>query len=224
MSGASIDAGYIQPSNGHGYVFKGDRYVCIKVIPGTTIDQINWGPKAYAGPWKSLVQAGFTMVDAVIPIPDNTGSIWVFSGVKYARINFKDDKVTFGPALIAENWPSLDKAGFPTVDAIFPTPGEPNHAYFFYKDQFARITLTPGKAESSIVYGPSPIAKNWPVLASSGFHRLDAVIPAPGFPNDAYFFLGDKYIRLTVEPGTVQDKIVFGPASVVKHWPALKDL
>ncbi|KAJ5900179.1 uncharacterized protein N7473_004249 [Penicillium subrubescens] len=40
MSGASIDAGYIESSNGQGYVFKGDRYVSIKVIPGTTIDQI----------------------------------------------------------------------------------------------------------------------------------------------------------------------------------------
>ncbi|KAJ5181729.1 hypothetical protein N7449_011876 [Penicillium cf. viridicatum] len=197
MSGASIDSGYIEPSNGRGYVFKGDRYVCIKVIPGTTIDQINWGPKPYAEPW---------------------------NGVKYARINFKYDKVIFGPAPITGHWPSLDKAGFPTIDAILPTPGEPNHAYVFYKDQYARVTLTPLKSESSIVYGPAPISKGWPALASARIHRLDAVIPAPGLPNDAYFFLGDKYVRLTVEPGTVQDKVVFGPASVVKRWPALKDL
>ncbi|KAK4941072.1 hypothetical protein LTR66_014847 [Elasticomyces elasticus] len=224
MSGASIDAGYIEPSNGNGYVFKGDRYACIKVIPNTTIDQIVWGPKQYSQAWKSLVQAGFTMVDAVIPIPDGTGAIWVFSGLQYARINFKEDKVVFGPASIAENFPSLVKAGFPTIDAILPTPGEPNHAYVFYKDRFARITLTPGKPESSIVNGPALIANHWPALVSSGIHRLDAVIPAPGFPSDAYFFLGDKYVRLTVEPGKIQEKLVFGPASVVKHWPALKDL
>ncbi|CAI7579539.1 unnamed protein product [Penicillium bialowiezense] len=212
MSGASIDAAYIEPSNGNGYFFKGERYACVKVIPNTTIDKI------------SLVQAGFTMVDAIIPIPDGTGAIWVFSGLQYVRINFKEDKVVWGPAPIAENWPSLVKAGFPTIDAILPTPGEPNHAYVFYKDRFARITLTPGKPDSSIVSGPALIAPHWPALVNSGIHRLDAVVPAPGFPSDAYFFLGDKYVRLTVEPGQIQTKLVSGPAPVEKHWPALKNL
>ncbi|KAJ5093993.1 Hemopexin [Penicillium angulare] len=208
-----VDAGYIEPTNGQGYVFKGNRYVCIKVIPETIIDQI-----------KSLVKAGFEKVDAIIPVPQNKGEIWVFSGTQHARIDFGNDSIVFGPAPIAENWPSLVKLGFSTIDAIFPTPGQPNYAYVFNKDKYARITLTPGKPESDIYWGPAAISKHWPNLANAGFTAVDTVIPVPGVPSDGYFFQGDQYIRLTVEPDQTQTKVVFGPASVKKHWPSLDNL
>lgn len=219
-----VDAGYIEPTNGQGYVFKGDRYVCIKVIPNTIIDQIVWGPKKYDTAWKSLIAAGFHKVDAIIPVPDNKGKIWVFSGTQYARIDFTEDAVTFGPAPIAENWPSLVQAGFTSVDAIFQTPGESHHAYVFFQNRFARITLTPGKPESAIVFGPAAIADHWKNLAGAGFTSVDTIIPTPGVPSDGYFFKGDQYMRLTVEPNQIQTKVYFGPASVKTHWPSLDNL
>lgn len=219
-----VDAAYIEPTNGQGYFFKGNRYVCIDVTPDTTINKIIWGPKEYDTAWKSLVKVGFTKVDAIIPVPENKGEIWVYSGTQFAQISFTNDSVVFGPAPIADHWPSLVQAGFSTVDAIFPTPGQPHHAYVFNQTQFARITLTPGKAESSIYFGPAPIAKHWTNLAGAGFTGVDAVIPTPGTTNMGYFFQGDKYMRLIVEPDQTQTKVYFGPASVKLHWPALDNL
>jgi hypothetical protein len=220
----AIDAAFLESNDGQAYVFKGDRMVCIKVIPSTIHDKVIWGPKSLATGWKPLAKVGFTKVDAVLPVPNHKGHIWVFSGTQYARIDMTEESVWFGPAPIAKHWPSLVKAGFTTVNAVFPTPGEPNHAYFFHKEQFARITLTPGKDEDTVYDGPAPLAKRWPALEKAKFTTINAVIPTPGFANDGYFFCGEQYVRLTVTPDDNRDTVVFGPASIQKHWTCLKDL
>ncbi|KAJ1709249.1 hypothetical protein NYO67_8561 [Aspergillus flavus] len=100
----------------------------------------------------------------VIPIPGLQGVVWVFSGTQYARIKIvpspSDDELIFGSAPIAENWPFLVKAGFRIIDAVFPASGIQDHVYIFTQYQFARITLTPGKPESSLMTGPAKIAEH----------------------------------------------------------------
>ncbi|KAJ5793083.1 Hemopexin-like domain-containing protein [Penicillium pulvis] len=198
--------------------------ICIRVIPGTIIDKIIWGSKPFATAYKALAEAGFTKIDAILPVPAYSGQIWVFSGTQYARLNGTEDTIVFGPAPIAEHWPSLVQAGFPTVNAVFPTPGESNHAYVFHEDRFARITLTPGTNDDKVYFGPAPLANHWPVLVNAKITSVDAVIPTPGFPSDGYFFSGEQFMRLTVTPNETQNKVVFGPAPIQKHWPCLKDL
>lgn len=49
-----IEAGYLEHTDNQVYVFKGDRMICIKVIPGTIIDKIVWGPEPFETAWKAL--------------------------------------------------------------------------------------------------------------------------------------------------------------------------
>lgn len=161
----------------------------------------------------------------VIPIPGLQGVVWVFSGTQYARIKIvpspSDDELIFSSAPIAENWPFLVKAGFRIIDAVFPASGIQDHVYIFTQYQFARITLTPGKPESSLMTGPAKIAEHWPALYKTGFNTVDTVFPTPGISADGYFFSGDKFIYLTVKSGQKQDTVVSGPANVAKHWSTL---
>ena len=223
-----MDAAYLEPTLNEAYVFAGPQYARIKVIPNKPMRHRTVGPAPITENWPSLVKVGFAekKIDAVIPVPDNPSEIWVFSGSQFARIltdpspNNKD-KVIYGPAPIAGDWPSLVKAGFEKIDAAFPTPGEKNMAYVFSGDRYARITLTPGKPESAISFGPADTAEHWPDLHKVGMTRLDGVIPAPGYPKDGYFFSGDRYIRLRVTVGVAKAEVIYGPDAVKPNWPVL---
>ncbi|KIM41543.1 hypothetical protein M413DRAFT_27869 [Hebeloma cylindrosporum] len=98
------------------YFFSGDKYVLIKMTPGTTNDYIINGPKEIASEWPSLRKAGFTRVDAVLRNPGNRDEAYFFSGNQYALINIKpgttDDIIVNGPKPVADNWPSLKQTLF----------------------------------------------------------------------------------------------------------------
>ncbi|CAL1698866.1 unnamed protein product [Somion occarium] len=65
------------------------------------------------------------------------------------------------------------------------------------------------------------IADNWRSLKSVGLNdSFDVVLPVPGAPTDAYFFKGDKYVRVTaIVPGQGGDTVVDGIARIdVPIW------
>ncbi|KAK4198939.1 hypothetical protein QBC40DRAFT_330282 [Triangularia verruculosa] len=150
---------------------------------------------------------------------------YFFSGARYARIKAvpspQNDCVTFGPARLVDDWPSLVKVGFDSVDAILPVPGYENQIYVFSGLWYAMITVSP--EDNTVVYGPAKIADRWPSLAKAGFDRVDACMPVPGEgrENLAYFFRGENYIKVKVEPGTLHEEVEFGPAKIADHWPTL---
>ncbi|OCK97485.1 uncharacterized protein K441DRAFT_546434, partial [Cenococcum geophilum 1.58] len=185
-----------------------------------------------------LVQAGFGTVDAVLPIPspnggqpnaDGRGEAYFFSGTRYARIEFipsnSYEKIIYGPANIADEWPALTKAGFKTVDAVLripnpnPNPDRQGEAYFFSGAQYVRIKVIPGKPDE-LIFGPANIADEWPALTKAGFKTVDAVLPIPNPEGEAYFFSGAQYARIKVIPGK-PDELIFGPANIADHWPSL---
>ncbi|KAL4966887.1 uncharacterized protein BDV14DRAFT_198353 [Aspergillus stella-maris] len=138
-------------------------------------------------------------------VPDHENEFWIFRGIDFMRVKKAQrngDSIVFGPAKIEDNWPSLN-------------------AYFFRGRVFVHITLEPGKQESGLVSGPSFIRDHCIGLEKAGIKRVDAVISVPGVPSDGYFFSGKQFIRLRVTPGEKVTKVVFGPAPVAKHWPAL---
>ena len=49
-----------------------------------------------------------------------------------------------GPKSIVDDWPSLKKAGFKTVDNALPNPNDKEEAYFF-GDSYIRIKVRPGE-------------------------------------------------------------------------------
>jgi hypothetical protein len=60
-------------------------------------------------------------------------------------IGTTDDYIINGPKKIMDEWPSLRKAGFATIDAVLPNPANSDEAYFFSRSQYALIDIKPGK-------------------------------------------------------------------------------
>ncbi|MFC5724560.1 RICIN domain-containing protein [Streptomyces gamaensis] len=167
---------------------------------------------------------------SLTPLTNTRNShVYFFSGDKYAEIDpapgTHDDRVVGGPRPIAGNWPSLDKAGFSSgIDAALPVPGaKGDEAWVFAGDQYARIRYTPHKTDDKIVVGPLPIKDNWPSLTKAGFDSgVDAVLPVPGSSGkEAWFFQGDRYVRVELAVGSRRDTVKIGPLPIAGNWPSL---
>jgi len=209
------------------YFFAEKKYVLIDPKPGTTNDYIINGPNFIVGGWPSLKQAGFGEVDAVLPNPQNPKrEAYFFFRDQYALINIKPDTnyIINGPKSIAANWPSLRQAGFSDgIDAVLPNPKNTNEAYFFCKDRYALINISPGSTGDYIVNGPKSIGDNWPSLRQAGFaDGLDAALPNPRKAGEAYFFCGDNYALINTKPASTGDYIVNGPKNIGENWPSLR--
>lgn len=70
--------------------------------------------------WKSLSDAGFDTIDAAMSVPGGKDEAYLFRGTKYVRIDVANDKITYGPAKLVDEWPGLTQAGFDSVDAAIP--------------------------------------------------------------------------------------------------------
>ncbi|KAM7190393.1 Hemopexin-like domain containing protein [Rhypophila sp. PSN 637] len=234
----STRAAFESPAINEAYFFSGSRYARIQYSPGTPDEKITYGPTTIAAEWKTLEKAGFASsgIDAAMAIRDSPGhenQVYFFSGTKYLRIRFTpgtpDEELLNGPTEISSGWASLDKAGFKTVDAILPITGVESakgEAYVFSGDQYVRVKVNPGVHRGdTIVFGPANIADEWPNLAKAGFgDGVDAVLSASGqkgFEDEAYFFKGQRYVRVRVIPGQKQETITYGPADIKDGWKTL---
>ncbi|KAL4815848.1 Hemopexin [Aspergillus spinulosporus] len=162
------------------------------------------------------------MVDAVF-YHKGIQQAYFFGGRRYARIEFtpgsSGEKITFGPAAIADRWPSLRSIGFGTIDAILPIDGSQDEGYYFFGARFARIKLVPSSDDDTVVDGPWVITQKLGSLSKAGFDTIDTALPVPGAPGEAYIFRGVNYVRINVD----QDRIVYGPAKLTAEWPGLTE-
>ncbi|KAF8756497.1 hypothetical protein RHS01_04572 [Rhizoctonia solani] len=185
------------------YFFQGDRYVKFKWTPGTTDDEITYGPTEFAKEWASLKEAGFgwrRQVRRIEYVPGAPG-----------------DKILGGVRPIKGNWLSLDKAGFTEVTAALPVPGRSNEAYIFSGQQYCRIKYTEGKIDDELLDGPKPISVGW---SKVGFTDFDTIFARPGSENGAYVFSGSEYSQIKVNVGGY-DEIVSDKREIDQYWPAL---
>lgn len=203
------------------YFFKGDKYVKINWTPGKTDDTIAYGPTEFVKEWASLKEAGFSQIDAILPIPGHDYRAYFFCGDKYARIEYvpggPGDKILGGVRPIKGNWLSLDKAGFTRVDGALMVPGSNDQAYIFSGEQYCRIKFTEGQINDELLDGPKPITVGWSVTK---FKNIDTIIPRPGSDNGAYIFSGDKYVQIKVVVGGY-DELVSDQRDVAPYWPSL---
>jgi hypothetical protein len=211
--------------SGEAYFFHGAKYAKIRFVPSSPDEQIVFGPASVPQKWKTLAQAGFTSVDAALPVPGHEGEVYFFSGTRYVRIKFvpgtAEERIVFGPANIADEWKSLAKAGFATVDAVLPVPGHNGQAYFFSGNQYAKISFVPGTPTEELVYGPVSIVNEWKTLGQAGFDTIDAVLPVPGHDGQAYFFSGSQYVKIKFVPSSGNEEILYGPTRTVNEWKTL---
>jgi hypothetical protein len=61
-------------------------------------DHILSGPRSIQEDWASLKQAGFTLVDAALPVPDNPNEAFIFFGERYVHINVQQGACTLYPS------------------------------------------------------------------------------------------------------------------------------
>lgn len=213
-----IDAIYNDPISNEIYAFSGSRYVRITFAATRRADKItNGGPISISKHWQSLAKAGFSTVDAVLPVPAIKGDIYVFFGGQYARIRVKpgnlEDELIYGPHKILDTWKCLAQAGFDTVDAAMPVPDIEGEAYFFRGTKYVRVNVH----NDSIRDGPYTISEKWPGLTKAGFDSVDTILPSPRGNGQTYFFKGMRYARIKVIAGK-PDEVEFGPANIVDEW------
>lgn len=224
MTGDTRACFKIENKTDEAYFFHGKQYARIGGIkPGTTDDHIITGPKETMSYWPSLKKAGFSTIDCVLPIPGDEA--YFFCNEQYVRVGkiipgTTDDYIITGPKKTMDFWPSLKKCGFEKIDAVMPIG--PQEAYFFCGHQYARIAgIAPGTTDDHIVTGPKSIVDYWPSLKKAEFKMVDNVLPIS--LTEAYFFCGEKYVRIDkIVPGQSDDHIVTGPKDVAGYWPSLK--
>lgn len=85
--------------------------------------------------------------------------------------------------------------------ASFPNPDDSRQAYFFKDDKYAVIQWAPGTTDDTIVTGPKSVVDYWPALKEAGFATVDAVLPNPDNKGQAYFFSGENYALIEINPG-----------------------
>lgn len=207
--------------SGQAYFWHGNKYAKITVAE----DKVSFGPSNVTDHWKTFAQAGFTSIDAAVEIPDEEGQLYVFSGTRYVRIKYvpssSEESIVYGPYNIADQWKSLVKAGFDTVDAILPVPGHKGQAYFFSGNQYAKIKFEAGFTNDEVVFGPAKIVDEWKTLNEIGFDTIDAAIAVPGHEGQAYFFSGSQYVRIEFVPSSSTERIVYGPNRTYNAWKSL---
>ncbi|KAG9082775.1 hypothetical protein FRC07_014111, partial [Ceratobasidium sp. 392] len=185
-------------------------------------DGISYGPTEFVKEWASLKEAGFSQIDAILPIPGHEHRAYFFSGSKYARIEYvpgaPGDKILGGVRSISDNWASLKKAGFDHVDGALLVPGKSDEVYIFSDEKYVRLRFTEGKNDDELLDGPKAITTGWSVIK---FKSTDTIIPRPGNDQNAYIFSGDKYVQINVVVGGY-DELISDPRDVASYWLSLK--
>ncbi|CAI7589347.1 unnamed protein product [Penicillium viridicatum] len=140
------------------------------------------------------------MVNAVLPVPTNGSEhmIYVFSGTKYAKIDFEKDKIIHGGAYRTTSWWTQTRgAGLRGVDAI--------------------TQVNSDSVASDMNKIPKSLASEWKPLVDAGFHTVDAALTDPNGRHYIYFFFGTQTLQYDV----AGNKVAWGPHPITEGWPAL---
>ncbi len=146
------------------YFFHGDKY--IRATLNKRLDKVNnQGIKDFNYMWETLVKVGFNTIDAGFPYTDQADHMIFYSGTKFVKYSWKDDKVYDGPNDFSD-YEVYKKAGFTHMDAIFPS-GDKHIWYYFCGDKYLRFDYG-GASGKTLESGPWLIAesfesfRNWP--------------------------------------------------------------
>jgi len=205
------------------YFFFDNKYVKMHWTPGTVHEGIDYGPTEFVKEWASLKQTGFGWIDAILPIPGHDHRAYFFCGGEYARIEFTPsapgDKVLGGVRSI-DDWASLKKAGFSTVDAALRVPGTKDQAFFFSNDKYCRVSFQEGCGGDQLLDGPKPIKSGWGQIQ---FSTLDTLVPRHGSDKAFYAFSNSQYVQFNAGACGC-DELISGPRNIPPFWPTLKQV
>lgn len=182
------------------FFFKDEKYVKVHWTPGGS-DSVIHGPAMFASESNALREAGFTSIDAILPIPNHDRRAYFFSGPEYALVDFFPDDPSSDRLLtqgnITADWASLREAGFDNVDGAITVPNSTKQAFIFNGNKYCRIKYPKGTENSDeLLEGPINILTGWNAM---GFTSINTIFPEPGSSGDkAYVFSGGKCVRTRV--------------------------
>ncbi|CAI7661063.1 unnamed protein product [Penicillium pancosmium] len=211
-----VDAAFYQKDLGEAYFFSMENYCRVRWEPYSSIEKRTWGPAPIKDHWKSLEQAGFHSVDAILPVEGVADELYFFRGLEVVRIKFAPkaggDTITEGPMKTLDKWKSLAGTTIERVGAAIAVPGVPSEAYLFSGTNYVKIDVVKDK----ITYGPQEIIKGWPGLAKAGFDSVDAALQVP----EEMAKQPGQYARVQVIQSK-PDVLQWGPEKWEDHWKSL---
>lgn len=150
------------------------------------------------------------VASAALNVPNTNYDTYFFKGDQYIRMHWNpttlnSDTNIQGPAKFADDSPALKSTGFSYIDAVLPIPGNDQQAHFFSGSRYAKIdlALVPGAGKNATAGNVgNTISGGWPGLRTAGFESgIDAALVVPNTTNQAFFFKGDKYCRVSFNQG-----------------------
>ncbi|MFJ7243598.1 chitinase C-terminal domain-containing protein [Kitasatospora sp. NPDC098652] len=231
---APITAAFSVADN-QAYLFHAGEYASVEVNAGTANDAISGGPqggiKSIYDNWPSLRGTRFVNgIDAGFSLANHKNEAYLFSGDQFARISVHpgavDDTMLDGPKRIVDAFPVLKGTIFESgVDAAFSV--RKGEAYLFKDGKYVLLWVDDKKAGDV-----RNVADNWPSLRGTPFaQHIDAAFSTTEWtrwwwffqyvPGEAFLFSGNQYIRISVTPGTTDDKVLNGPLTICQGWNSL---
>ncbi len=205
---ASLDLG-----TGKLYFFKGDTYLRIDNATNSVDGQVS----AIAGNWPGMAEAGFADgLDAAIN--DGAGTAYFFRGGQYVTYDIAADRVSGGPASIADDWGGLADAGF--ADSVDAAVNWGTGVYYFFRgDQYVGYDA----ASDAVTEGPASTVAGWTGFGDVGFDQVEAAwvrlnagaAPGPAAPASGTAGAGDCiwYFNGQVSKGPEIPRLTWFPTS-----------
>ncbi|KAF8595862.1 hypothetical protein BDV93DRAFT_528373 [Ceratobasidium sp. AG-I] len=170
------------------------------------------------------------VASAALNVPNTNFDTYFFKGDQYIKVHWNpstlnSDTLAYGPAKFADDSPALKATGFSYIDAVLPIPGNDQQAHFFSGSQYMRVnsTLSQGAGQNTSTGTTSyTIASGWPGLKAAGFDTgIDAALVVPNTTDQAFFFKGDKYCRISFNHGPSSNSLLEGPTNITTGWAAM---
>ncbi|MER7674386.1 glycosyl hydrolase family 18 protein [Kitasatospora sp. NPDC096128] len=221
------------------FMFSGNQYVYLRNVdqgPGkaTRAHDVwdictGWTSLCSTPELKALFEKG---IDTALSVRDN--EIYFFRGGQYVLVKANPgsvDQVINGPKSIADNWPSLKDADSRLPEAHF-TDGlnaafglpeyEPGWFTKVVCGVIAAVTIvfSGGVFLVSIAAGAPPVGGVITGLIASGGILLAKHL-CDYRPGTGFMFSSNDFAKISITPGTLDDKLIGDPGSVCATWQSL---
>ncbi|CAJ1967072.1 unnamed protein product [Sphenostylis stenocarpa] len=110
----------------------------------------------------------------------------------------------------------------PYINAAFRSSKD-FQVYFFMKNKYVRVQYTPGATDDKVLTNLRLISSGFPSLAGTPFADPGMDCAFDTEASEAYVFSSNHCAYIDYAPGTTNDKILSGPATIAEMFPVLKN-
>ncbi|MET8828123.1 hemopexin repeat-containing protein [Streptomyces sp. NPDC004610] len=159
------------------------------------------GHAPFADIWPGLENTDFGLrVDAVVPCPGTSSTVWLFSGHQYATYDTSGHSHTVGE--IRDGWPALAGTAFAdSIDAAVRDPRNDRYLLLFRDSEAISYDLD----SNTGLWGPGPLTDLMPGLAGTSFaYGVSGAVTAHGGTGRLWLFRGDDCVLYNMMTNSVE--------------------